>query len=318
MRTARVEIGQGPALAVLLLVGAALSWLSASHPAAMPAWAPWEFSWLEYLGSALALYWYGRGIARLAPAVRPPAWRQGCYGLGVIAIYAVVQTRFTYLAQHLFAATQVQQLVLHDFGPFLVALAWPGEVLKEGMPSQVLRLLQTRRLRLLTAILQQPVIAAALFILLLVAQAVPSVLFAVMLDWRLFDAMNIMMAADGVLFWCLVLDPRPKPPARLSFFARMVLAFVVMMPVMPLGAYIAFTSHALYNYYEICGRLWLDALRDQRMGGLILWIPGGFMSVAAIIITLNAMRLADERMAAEAPPQPGRRPIDAGAWTGRN
>ena len=102
----------------------------------------------------------------------------------------------------------------------------------------------------------------------------------------------------------------------------MALAFVVTLPVMPIGAYIAFTSHMLYAFYDLCGRLypWISPLRDQRMGGLILWIPGGLMSSAAILLPLNAMRLAEEseeRVAGKVLVQVGRLQIDASAWTGR-
>jgi putative membrane protein len=317
----RKQSGEIIALGLLVLLGAVLAWLSAVHPAEMPDWGPWQFSWVEYLGSVLALFWYGRGVVRMAPEARPALWRQACYGVGVIAIYAMVQTRLTYLALHLFMATQGQQFVLHDLGPFLVALAWPGAALKAGMPEAFLRLLQAPPVLRLLRLVQQPAVAAFLFILLLVGQVVPVVVLWVMIDWRLFDAMNTVMAVDGVLFWCLVLDPRPKPPAPISFFTRMVLAFVVMVPVMPLGAYIAMTSHTLYGYYDLCGRLypWISPLHDQHMGGLILWIPGALMSAAAVILPLNALRLAEDRddRRAKGLVQAGRIRIDASAWTGR-
>jgi putative membrane protein len=307
--------------ALVVMLGAVLSWFSAFHPAEMPAWGPWEFSWIEYLGSALALGWYGRGIWRLAPAARPALWRQIFYGVGVVSIYAVTQTKLTYFAQHLFMATQLQQFVLHDIGPFLIALSWPGAVLKEGMPPALLRLLRARPAVALLRLVQQPVIAALLFILLLIGQVVPAIVFRMMLDWRFFDAMNIVMAVDGVLFWCLVLDPRPFPQASLSYFARMVLAFVVMVPVMPIGAYLAFTSHMFYAVYDICGRLdWVSAANDQCLGGLILWIPSGMMNAVAILLPLNAMRLAEERKErrlGKTMVQVGGRQIDSSAWTGR-
>ena len=53
---------------------------------------------------------------------------------GIIAIYAVVQTHFEYLAQHMFLLNRIQQAVMHDLGPVLVALAWPGAVICRGMP----------------------------------------------------------------------------------------------------------------------------------------------------------------------------------------
>ena len=52
---------------------------------------------------------------------------------GVLAIYAVLQTRFEYLAQHMFFLNRVQQTVMHDFGPVLIALAWPGAAMYLGI-----------------------------------------------------------------------------------------------------------------------------------------------------------------------------------------
>jgi putative membrane protein len=306
---------------LVLLLGIGLSWFSSVHPAEMPVWGPWEFSWAEYLGPMLALIWYARGVLRMTREARPALWRQACYGLGVVSIYVVTQTSLTYLALHLFMATQVQQFVLHDIGPFLVALSWPGVALKEGVPTSCLRLLRTRPVSALLRIFQQPVVAALLFISLLIVQVVPAVVFRMMLDRHVFNTMNILMAVDGVLFWCLVLDPRPRPQAAVSFFTRMVLAFVVMFPVMPIGAYIAFTTRVLYGFYDICGRLdWFSPSSDQCLGGLILWIPSGLMSSVALLLPLNAMRLAEERkerLTRKVFVQIGQRQIDASAWTGR-
>ena len=51
-----------------------------------------------------------------------------------------------------------------------------------------------------------------------------------MIDPRLYLLMNASMFLDGLLFWSLVLDPRPQPPARVSFATRFVMAVVVMFP----------------------------------------------------------------------------------------
>ncbi|HYZ23170.1 MAG TPA: cytochrome c oxidase assembly protein [Rhodopila sp.] len=309
-------------LGTIILAGAALSWLSAAYPADMPAWAPWQFSWAEYLGTVLALLWYGTGVARMPPAERPAVWRQAAYGLGVIGMYAVVQTELTNLALHLFMATQAQQLVLHDLGPFLIALSWPGAALMRGMPRPARRIVQSRPVRAVCRIVQQPVIAALLFIGLLVAQVIPALMFRIMLDWRAFDAMNIIMAVDGVLFWCLVLDPRPRAEAGISYLTRVALAFLVMLPVMPIGGYITFTQHSYYGFYDLCGRLapWISPMLDQRLGGIIFWIPGGLMSAFAVLLPLNAMRLSEEReerRQGKVLIQAGRVQIDPSVWTGR-
>ncbi len=54
---------------------------------------------------------------------------------------------------------------------------------------------------------------------------IPAVHFRAMIDARLFTIMNWTMVVEGILFWCLVLDPRPSPPARASFGARAALAW---------------------------------------------------------------------------------------------
>ncbi len=314
--------GEGfPVDFLVVVFGVALSWLSAVHPAEMPVWGPWEFSWIEYLGCALPCLWYVRGVWRMALADRPAPWRQGLYLAGMVAIYAVVQTRFTYLAEHLFVATQAQQFVLHDFGPLLVALSWPLGPLREGLPAVVRRWLSAPAPRAVLRFFQWPGMAVLVFILLFAGQVVPAVVFRMMLDWRVFDAMNITVAADGVLFWCLVLDPRPPAEAGLSYLTRMLLIFAVMLPVMPVGGYIAFTTRALYGFYDLCGRLpWASPASDQILGGLMLWIPSGLMTGIAVLLPLNAMRLAEEREADATGGrfvQIGAQRIDTAAWTGR-
>ena len=123
-----------PASPIVLALGGTLSWLSLYHPTELPPWAPWDFSWVEFLAAALGLWWYARGVLRTAPQARPSPWRQASFLLGVAAIYAVVQTRFDYMAQHEFFLNRIQHIFMHHLGPFLVALAWPGEALYRGMP----------------------------------------------------------------------------------------------------------------------------------------------------------------------------------------
>ncbi|MGH7056338.1 MAG: cytochrome c oxidase assembly protein [Acetobacteraceae bacterium] len=320
-RTERAAVGWTIGAVLIVLVGAGVAWFSATFPADMPSWGPWQFSWVEYLASALGLLWYARGVARLAPTERPSPWRIGCYATGVVGMYIMVQTRFTYIALHLFMATQGQQFVLHDIGPFLVALSWPGAALAAGMPRPLLRICRARPVLAVVRAVQQPVFATVLFVVLLIGQVVPVVLLWVMLDWRLFDAMNVLMAVEGLFFWCLVLDPRPKPPAPIAFSTRMIIAFLAMLPVIPIGAYITFTGRDLYSYYTLCGRLYplISASYDQLVGGIIIWIPGSFIGSVAVLLSLNLMRRVEDRRdrVQKTYVQVGRLRVDPSAWTGR-
>ncbi len=188
---------------------------------------------------------------------------------------------------------------MHHLSPFLIALSWVGASVKRGMPRWARRLVESRIAGATIHVLQQPVLAAFLFVGLFYFWLIPAVHFRAMIDARLYAVMNWSMVLDGILFWCLVLDPRPSPPARVSFGARAALSLAVMFPQILLGAIIVFSSRDLYPYYDLCGRLFpsISALDDQQFGGLIIWIPPAMMSVAGMLVVMNAMRLSDETIA---------------------
>ncbi len=280
-----------PALALVLAGGIALDWLCLGYPARLPAWAPWDFSWPEYLAAVLALWLYGRGLLRSPRAARPSNARRLCFLAGVALTYAVLQTRFDYLAQHMFTLTRVQHLVTHHLGPFLIALGWPGATLARGLPAPLRRLCAAPALDRAIARVQQPLIAGGLFVGLIVLSLIPPVLFRTMLDPRLYAIMNWSMVADGLLFWMLVLDPRPGPPARLPRSLRLLLVFATQFPQIMLGAAIGFADGVLYPYYDLCGRLYpaIDAQTDQQIGGFVIWFGGGMMGAIAAMMLLRAM-----------------------------
>jgi putative membrane protein len=322
----RPGIGTSDAIGLTLLIvfGGLLSWLSAQHPALLPFWAPWDFSWSEFLAATLALWWYGRGVARCPVQTRPAAWRQVSFVVGIIAIYTVVQTRFDYMAQHEFFLNRIQHILMHHLGPYLIALAWPGEALSYGMPSPLRRITESRILRGVLALVQQPLLAGLLFVGLIYLFLIPAVQFHAMIDPRLYAIMNWSMIGDGLLFWILVLDPRPKEQAGISYGIRMILPFAVMFPQIAVGAYIAFGPDDLYPYYDLCGRFFasIPPATDQHIGGIVAWIPAGMMSAIGFMTVLNALRIYEDNL----PPiedsdneadSPTRIVVYASSWTGR-
>ncbi|HUB49020.1 MAG TPA: cytochrome c oxidase assembly protein [Acetobacteraceae bacterium] len=311
-------------LTLLIVLGAILSWLCEEHPALLPVWAPWDYSWSEFLAAALGLWWYGRGVARCPVHARPAVWRQASFVLGVVAIYAVVQTRFDYMAQHEFFLNRIQHIFMHHLGPYLIALAWPGEALLRGMPAPLRRLTGSRILRGILSVVQQPLPACLLFVGLIYVFLIPAVQFQAMIDPRLYAIMNWSMIGDGLLFWILVLDPRPKAQAGISYGMRMALPFGVMFPQIALGARIAFGQGNLYQYYDLCGRFFasIPPATDQHIGGIVVWIPAGMMSAVGFLTVLNALRIHEDSLPAIDEPDdeaasPTRIVLYASSWTGR-
>jgi putative membrane protein len=310
-------------LGVVLALGCAIAWLC-RYPAELPFWMPWDFSWSEFLAATLGLWWYGRGVLRCPAESRPHAWRQAAFVAGIAVVYGVVQTRYDYMAQHEFFLNRIQHIFMHHLGPYLIALSWPGDALGRGMPAPLRRLVSSRPLRIVLSIVQQPLPAALLFVGLIYVFLIPAVQFHAMLDPRLYAIMNWSMIGDGLLFWVLVLDPRPKEQAGISYGTRMVLPFAVMFPQIALGAYIAFGPGDLYSYYDLCGRLFasIPAITDQHIGGIVAWIPAGMMSAIGFMTVLNALRIYEDSLPPVEEPEdaedsPTRIVVYASSWTGR-
>lgn len=280
----------------LLVAGAIVSTISHAFPAHLPFFLPWQFHWVEFLATSLTLAWFWRGTQLLPRDRQPALWRKICFVVGVLSFYIVLQTRVDYYAQHMFFVHRWAHFVLHHAGAFLIAMGMSGPLLYAGMPDFLKPLVTARPVRAVMNVLQHPAIAPALFVGLLYFWLIPAIHTRVMLDENLYELMNWTMALNGVMFWSLVLDSRPKPPARLPHLIRALMIILIELPQMVLGAILSLSVTDYYPVYKICGRvLDITALTDQHYGGLIIWLPGTATSFCAMIVVLNTMRLCEEK-----------------------
>lgn len=254
---------------------------------------PWEFSLTWSAAGLLAILLYLRGLRqRRLRGVATGVGRSVAYLLGVAATYVVTQTHYDYLAQYMFFTHRAQHLVLHHAAPFLIALAAPLPVLTDGLPTRIRHFpgkeLAVDLLRPLYRLLQHPLIAPVLFVGLIYFWLIPEVHFDAMLSADLYQMMNWSMALDGLLFWWLIFDRRTPHQGGLGYGKRIAILLAVIPPQILLGAYIAFSREVIFDVYEVCGRAWpLDPLDDQRLGGLVTWVPATMMSAIGVLIILG-------------------------------
>ncbi len=273
---------------------------------------PWYPSW------PMAVFLLGGAGLYLAGSLRRHTawWRQMWFWLGWLLTYQGLQTQWDYYAEHQFFLHMLQQMALHDLGPLLVMLAWPGPTWRAGLPARwrsryLMPIMRTTPMRGLTAFVLNTWIAAILFSGLVVFWLIPVIHVGVMLNTTLYQLMNWTMVFDGLLFWWLVLDPRSTPPAHVRPGGRIFLPILAMIPQMVLGAVLALTSADWYPIYTLCGRAisGIEPLTDQHLGGLILWIPASGLNVIAAMVALrNWMRLSERGRLPEKArhPRPGR------------
>jgi putative membrane protein len=265
---------------------------------------PWEFSWVFLLLFVATCVLYGRGRQRW----RPSPMRQAAFWAGMAMFYASLHTYFDYYAEHEFFMHRIQQVLLHHLAPLLVVAAYPGTVLRQGLPFAVRCWLWRARRRwpwrAATAVLLHPAFITLAFVALILVWLVPPMQTLAMLDWRIYRFMNWSMVASGLAYWWLVLDHRPKPPGRLTPGLRVLSPAVTMTPQIIAGAIVTFSRHDLYPIFEICGRAFtMNVLTGQLIGGVIMWVPaaiiesvGGLMALRQWLRLSRAGRLPKRRL----------------------
>lgn len=259
------------------------------------AWLiPWEFSPTLVLAFAVAIVLFVRGqrVHRVTLA------RQLFFWSGMVLLYLSLHTRLDYYAERMFFIHRAQHLVLHHLGPLLVMAAFPGSVMRAGLPLAWRRRLRdalaTAWGRALVGLLTHRIFVPALFVFLVLVWLLPTVQFYSMLDWRLYRLMNWSVVISGFMYWNLILDRRPSPPAAMSPGGRVLSPILTMAPQMVAGAVIAFTESDIYPLFELCGRaIAMSAQTDQTIGGLTMWIPAALVEVVGLLVALGTlMRLS--------------------------
>jgi putative membrane protein len=186
------------------------------------------------------------------------AARSILFWTGMVLLYLSMHTRLDYYAERMFFIHRIQHLVLHHLGPLLVMAAFPGQVMRAGLPMRWrIRLrdfLRTGAGRATVAVLTHKIFVPTLFVFLVLVWLIPSVQFYSMLDWRLYRLMNWSVVISGFMYWNLILDRRPAPPAAMTPGGRVISPVLTMLPQMVAGAVIAFTESDIYPLFELCGR----------------------------------------------------------------
>ncbi len=265
------------------------------------SWRPEVILPLITLGALFLVGWgrlrrRGRGTDRRSLGA---VWRPVSYIAGLLVIALALLSPFDTLVQQLFFTHMIQHLLLIMIAPPLLLLPNPMPFLLWGLPAR-LRLgagavinslihrqsLVGRGLRWLTL----PVVIWFLYIVLIIGWHDPSLYNAALRYERVHDLEHLTMFAAGMLFWWTVTGAGPRLHKNLSRVAKIAFILAVIPPNMALGIVLAFSPQPIYAFYSDMPRLWgISALDDQRISGIIMWIPGNmmhFMAALAIIFMI--------------------------------
>lgn len=257
-------------------------------------WTTWEFTPDIVIGTLIAAWLYLAGMWRLRHRAD---WmrrlRHLSYLGGVATVFLALQSPVDTLGDHNFLDHEIQHFLLRMLAPMLVMLSAPQAVLVAGTPELVTRALVapvvgSGFVRGLFGALAHPAVVTGLFIGTLYVWQVPSLHSAALLDDGVHYLMHATMLASGLLFFWRIFDSRPAPKG-LRFGVRMLMIVLVIPTQIVLGAYLTLKQTVVYPTYDLLGRVGAEnAVFDETLGGLVVWIPSSMMMVVAIIVIVRS------------------------------
>lgn len=243
-------------------------------------WSRFDLHLSTVIGVAVlaGLYaWFAGPVRRRAGAPRVPVRQWVSCGASLAVILLALNGPLHHLSdEYLFSAHMVQHLLLTLLVPPLFLAGVPGWMVE--------RVMRPPPVRVAAAFLTRPLIAFAAGNAVLAAWHFPGPYDAAMANHNVHIAMHLSMMLTAGMLWWPVLSPTPALP-RLPRGGQLLYLFALGLPMSVIGAFLSLADRPLYRFYVTAPRLWgLTPLDDQRIGGLIMWVPGMLVFWTAMTI----------------------------------
>jgi putative membrane protein len=226
------------------------------------------------LAAAWAWGWHARGS-------RPHPGQAARFVGGLVAILLALNGPLHDLSDwYLFSAHMVQHLVLTLAVPPLLLTGLPAWMI--DTPLQ--RVLEHPGAAVVVRTATRPLLAFAVYAVALIAWHLPGPYNTALEHhgWHVVEHLVLLVAAT--LGWWPILSPSRLAPA-LPYAGQLLYLFAFGIPMTVVAAMITAAERVLYPFYETAPRLFdLTPLADQRLGGVIMWVPSGFIPLAAFTI----------------------------------
>jgi cytochrome c oxidase assembly factor CtaG len=251
------------------------------------------------VGLALVIYLVGR--ARLAKRASAPPSGTALFLAGWIVLTFAIVSPLHEAGERSFTLHMIEHELIMLVSTLLLAASNSGGVMAWGLSKPLRHALAgtwKSPLQALWKRLTEPVTATALQGAVMWAWHAP-ILFDRALDssgWHI--AQHSCFFLSSLIFWWAMLHPRA---GRSGFGVSAICLFVTSLIGGALGALMSFSSSPWYAQYAAMGMtgIGLDPVDDQRLAGLIMWIPGGLVhGVAALVLFYKWLKSAEESHAA--------------------
>lgn len=280
---------------VLLFGVAETAWADLGRTDRRVEWTDWNRDPVLLINLFIALWLYGRGLARI--------WSRGRIGrvvsrrqvaaflLGMLAMAIVLVSPIDALGEQLAWVHMVQHMVLMTVAAPLIVLGSPILVWTWGLSSFWRGTLSriwwlVCRWRIPWRALWNPLIAWSVYAVVTWAWHIPPFYESALRNPFLHDLQHATFFLAGCLYWRGLIDPISR--FRAGDGIGVISLFSMTMQATVLGVLMTVSPVPWYADYIGRTELWgLTPLEDQQLAGLIMWMPACLSYLIAALVLLS-------------------------------
>jgi len=230
----------------------------------------------------LGVYWLATGPLRRrlgwSDDVRPGIRRAASWTAAVLVIFFSLNGPLHEWADgYLFTAHMVQHLLLMLIMPPLLIWGLPPELIRKA--------LQYRPVLAVGRFLTHPVIAYVAYNVVFIFWHFPQWYNMALMNHTVHIIQHLSFMVVAVMMWWPIMSPVRELVRIPTGPFLMAWIFLFGIPGTVVSALITLSNDVLYTWYAAAPRITaLSPLDDQRLGGLIMWIPGMMVFWVAITV----------------------------------
>jgi cytochrome c oxidase assembly factor CtaG len=249
----------------------------------------WRLDVITVLLTFGTLYTIGWQRLRRKQAKLATNWRIAAYYAGLLSLVIALMSGIDTFQTQLFFIHMTQHIVLVMIAPPLLLIANPMPFLLWAIPRQERQLIagfltQKSRFRRMFVKLTAPGLVWLFYAINLWLWHDPNPYNEAIVNDTLHDIEHLTFFLTGMALWWHITNAAPYFHGRRTYAMRIALVIATYFQNLLIGVGITMSGTLIYTYYAGVPRVWgIDPIRDQTIGGLIMWIPGGMMYLMALL-----------------------------------
>lgn len=203
-------------------------------------------------------------------------WRRASYLGAVLLIFVALNGPLHSLSDdYLFSAHMVQHMLIMMLAPPFLILGVP--------PWLISKALERPGVYKVARFLTNPLVAWVAYNVVFIGWHLPAMYNAALVNHTIHIIQHLTFMAVAVMMWWPVINPVKELERIPEGPLQMMYIFAFAVPTTIVAAFITMSDVVFYPWYALAPRVTgLSPLEDQRLGGLIMWIPGMLLFWVAI------------------------------------